>query len=124
MAAILRGGGFETREEFLSWQRARLEKQHGRALVDAALADRCYAGHFALGAHEELLCLQRRLEGRGVHSYMTFLKDQEDNTPALWALDLCGEAYALRKAWRNHFVRHGLPEKAMKKWHELFSQFL
>ena len=115
MGDVLEGGRFDSREEFLSWQRARLARERGDALVDAALADRRYAGHFALGGPDELLWLQIRLEGRGVHSYMTFLRGQEGDSPALWALDLCGPAYALRKAWRNHFARHGVPEEAMGK---------
>ena len=104
--ALLEAIQFESIEQFLDWQKRMMDLQRGVKQTEAAEQNEHFAGHYALGVHEELETLQMRLLKRGMYSYMTCLETENEDKPALWALDLCGHTYARRKVMRR--IRHHL----------------
>lgn len=104
--ALLDAIHFSNHEEFIEWQRKMMDLQRGVKNTTAASTNTRYTGHYALGVHEELEALQRRLAKRGRNAYLTCLETETDGTPALWALDLCCRNYAARKMWCQHVQRH------------------
>ncbi|MBR6470381.1 MAG: transposase [Victivallales bacterium] len=103
-AALVKALRMQTVREFLAWQRGLMERQAGRAPIIAAHASLDYSGHYAIGTDAELRLLQRRLKKRGIYTYAQYLGLDCEGDP-LWALDICGQAYATSWGKRHNGVK-------------------
>ena len=87
--------------QFTEWQRQMMEKRKGTEAIAKAQEAPRFRRHYAVGTRQDLKLLQNTLRKHGIFSYGSFLEEDENHV-TWWALDLCCENFAKRKAaWKS-----------------------